>query len=175
MLDIMNKLLQFSKEGAFEVHPGITNWTELTGNVRYFYLLPRSQKKRHHCTSITACKRTYTGIYTYFCTVCKRTETSFVELLKTCLCLSLALRSTGRTGCHILARYVDMRKPSWRPGAAGTAGAAEVMEWAMKNEKATARFDVYAAVLSTIWRCDAVTLGKWCFTLRKTIMPSSVG
>jgi hypothetical protein len=29
------------------------------------------------------------------------------------------------------------------------------MEWAMKNEKATARFDVYTAVLSKIWRCDA--------------------
>jgi len=30
------------------------------------------------------------------------------------------------------------------------AGAAEVMEWAMKNEKVTARFDVYTAVLSKI-------------------------
>jgi hypothetical protein len=30
------------------------------------------------------------------------------------------------------------------------ARAAEVMEWAMKNETATARFDVYTAVLSKI-------------------------
>jgi hypothetical protein len=46
-----------------------------------------------------------------------------------------------------------MRKPYGSPvqlALPPNAGAAEVMEWAMKNEKATARFDVYTAVLSKI-------------------------
>jgi hypothetical protein len=86
----------------------------------------------------------------YVCTLCKRTKTSFVELLETCLCLSHAVGRVPYT-THIMWIWENIPEGlTLLLALPPNAGAAEVMEWVMKIEKETARFDVYTAVLLKI-------------------------
>lgn len=101
----------------------------------------------------------------YVCTICKCTETSFVELLKTCLCLSQALGTTGRPVCHIHAHYVDMGKPSWRSGATSTtAKCRSCRSNGMGHEERKGDGEIWclhggAVEDMTLWRWGSYTLG----------------